>query len=66
MGLNTEIKNMKFQNFSQNYAISVYADRKIKYAVHPKVFLTKAALTPFTLAGDLIVAPLYFLFNIGN
>lgn len=66
MGLNTEIKNMKFQNFSQNYAISVYADRKIKYAVHPKVFLTKAALTPFTLAGDLIVVPLYFLFNIGN
>lgn len=66
VGLNPEIKKMKFQSFSQNYEITVYADGKAKYKLHPKVFLAKVALTPVTLAGDLVAVPLYFLFNIGR
>lgn len=66
VGLNAEIKNMKFQNFNQNYTIAMYTQGKTKYSLHSKTLLQKVALTPVTLVGDLVAIPLYFLFNIGT
>ncbi|MFW1800657.1 hypothetical protein ACG9YX_11585 [Acinetobacter nematophilus] len=66
VGLNAEMNKMKFQHFSQNYPIEIYTSGKTHYSLHTKTLLQKVALTPVTLAGDIVAIPLYLLFNIGT
>ncbi|NHB57993.1 hypothetical protein G9F32_08120 [Acinetobacter sp. 194] len=58
VGLSNELKNIKFEKFSQNYAIDIYAKGSTKKTVNQGLFLKKVALTPFALAADAVFVPL--------
>lgn len=60
VGLNQEMKNLELQNFSQPYPINMYSYKNQKN-IHFGRMLSYIALTPFTLATDVILSPLYLI-----
>ncbi len=66
IGLNDELKNLKFQKFSHNYPINLYSQGDTKYTANMPKLLQKVALTPVTLVGDVMILPLAILLNIGS
>lgn len=57
LGLNDELRSLKFQSFSQAYSINIYANYVDK-DVDFKTLFKKIALTPVALVGDLVVIPI--------
>lgn len=63
VGLSSEIKNLEFKKFSQNYSIEMYADQTKKH-VNYSLMLTYIAMTPFAVLSDIILSPLYLFLYI--
>lgn len=61
VGLNKEFKNLKLQNFSQDYPIEMYSQRSTQKSVNFGILLKKIALTPFALIGDVVIVPFLLL-----
>ncbi|TCM70802.1 hypothetical protein EC844_10171 [Acinetobacter calcoaceticus] len=61
VGLNEEMKNLKYQKFSRTYAINIHEIPRSYTHVNWGTLFRQVALTPFTLAADLILVPVMLI-----
>ncbi|TCM70803.1 hypothetical protein EC844_10172 [Acinetobacter calcoaceticus] len=61
VGLNKQLRAIKYQQFSRDYPIVMYSPNKSVTHVNYGTLFKQIALTPFTLIGDVVLVPLLFI-----